>query len=334
MRLQLLFCLALNAAFVSLAFAQETPNAGAQRGYMISPGDEISGKVLGEPQYDFVSTVNENGMIYVPFSPENKPVNVKCRSELELRNDITNLLAKYLRNPQIGINIKKNYRTATIYGEVNKPMEVELRRKATLVELIAMAGGMKEEAGGMIQVIRTQPPLCTDNFSEKDRWVSASGDPTDAPSRLFSLSNVKLAREESNPVIYPGDVILVQKAAPVYITGEVMAPQGIYLKEGGTSLYEAIAKISGLKPEAKTKEVKIFRLKANSLDRDHRDTIVANLDLIRKGVEKDVMLEPYDIIQVDKSKDSIAMTILKVVAGIGKQAANQVTGGLGYRIAY
>ncbi len=308
--------------------AQE-PNV--QRGYLLTPGDEISGKVLGEPQYDFVSTVNDNGMIYVPFSPENKPVIAKCRSELELRHEITTLLSKYLRNPQVSLNIKKNYQTATIYGEVKKPAQVELRRRVTLVEMLAMAEDTKEEASGLIQVIRTQPPTCTDNFSAKDIWKSETGDPSDAPSRLFSLSAVKLGKEEANPVIYPGDVIMVLRASPVYITGEVIAPQGIYLKEGGTSLYEAIAKISGLKPEAKAKDIKIFRKKLNS---DSRDTISANLDLIRKGEQKDIMLEPYDIIQVDKAKDSMALTILKAVAGFGKQAVGSMTSGLSYRIAY
>ena len=328
MKLQLLLCLLVAFAAVGIVSGQETT---PQKGYLISPGDEITGKVLGEPQYDFVSTVNENGMIYVPFSPENKPVIAQCHSEQELRAEITGLLARYLRNPQISINIKKNYRTATIYGEVNKPMEVELRRKATLIELLAMAGGIKEEAGGMIQVIRTQPPVCVDNISAKDRWVSDSGDPTDAPSRTYSLSSVRLGREDANPSIYPGDVIMVQKASPVYITGEVIAPQGIYLKEGGTSLYEAISMVSGLRPEAKSKEVKIFRLKSNSKD---REVIVANLDLIRKGQATDPMLAPNDIIQIDKAKDSMGMTILKAVIGLGKQAAGQVTGGLGYRIAY
>lgn len=299
-----------------------------QKGYPIGPGDEITGHVLGEKEYDFVAIVNENGVIEVPFS-EN-PVVVRCQSERELRTNLIKLLSKYLKSPMLSVTVKRNYRTATIYGEVNKPMEVELRRKITLIELLAIAGGPKEEADGMIQVIRTQPALCS-NDSDGGIWKSSTGGPTDAPSRMFSLKNVNLGNEDSNPVIYPGDVIMVQKAAPVYITGEVVAPQGIYLKEGGTSLLQAIGQISGLRAEAKTKDVKIFRLKPNSKD---RDTITANLDLIRAGKEKDIMLKPYDIIQVDKSKDSMAVTILKVVVGIGKQAASSVTGGLGYKIAY
>jgi len=61
--------------------------------------------------------------------------------------------------------------------------------------------------------------------------MAESNNGTDVPSRLYSLSNLRLGREEANPVIYPGDVIVVKKALPVYITGEVVAPQGILLKK-------------------------------------------------------------------------------------------------------
>ena len=261
MKFYAIFGFVVSVFLSGLVSAQDAPvGTVVQKGYMISPGDEITGKVLGETQFDFVATVDENGRIEVPFS--NEPVVAKCRSEREVRGDINTLLSKYLKSPLLSVTIKKNYRTATVYGEVEKPTEVELRRRLTLVEMLAISGGVKEEAGGMIQIIRTQRPQCVGD-KDDSIWTSNSADPTDAPSRMFSLSSVRLGKEESNPVIYPGDVIMVQKASPVYITGEVIAPQGIYLKEGGTSLYEAIAKISGLKPEAKTKDVKIFRLKAN-----------------------------------------------------------------------
>jgi protein involved in polysaccharide export with SLBB domain len=77
---------------------------------------------------------------------------------------------------------------------------------------------------------------------------------------MYSLTNLRQGKDEANPIIYPGDVIVVQKAAPVYVTGEVIAPQGIFLKEGGTSLTEAIAKVNGARREAKTKDIKIYRL--------------------------------------------------------------------------
>ena len=182
----------------------------------------------------------------------------------------------------------------------------------------------------MIQVFRTQAPMCSD-ATEDSLWKNNTGDASDVPSRLYSLSSVRLGKEEANPVIYPGDVIVVQKASPVYITGEVVAPQGIYLKEGGLSLTEAIAKIGGVRREAKTKDIKIYRLKANSKD---REIISANYDQIKKGLQKDVILEPYDIVEVDKAKENIGLSIMKIALGAAKGGITSVTGGLGTRVLY
>jgi polysaccharide export outer membrane protein len=311
--------------------AQELPvDLSKAKGYLLGPGDEITGKVLGEPQFDFVATVNEDGKIEVPFF--DKPVVAKCKTERELRIDVTALLGKYLRTPQLSLRVtdRKSRPPATIYGEVRTPQQVGLMRKATLVELIAFSGGVTEEAGGMIQVFRTQPPMCAEDKEDSD-WKAETGDPTDVPSRMYSLASVKLGKEEANPVIYPGDVIVVQKAAPVYIVGEVVAPQGIYLKEDGLSLTEALAKIGGVRREARTKDITIRRLKVNSKD---REIISANYDLIKKGQQKDIMLEPYDIVEVDKAKDSIASAILKIAIGAGRGVISSVSGGVGYRVLY
>ncbi len=331
MILKSLFCLLLIFVATGIASAQDVPvSAVLQKGYMVGPGDEITGKVLGEPQFDFVATVDEDGKIEVPFF--DKPVMAKCRSERELRTDITALLAKYLRSPQIAVRVteRKSRPPATIYGEVRKPEQVVLMRKATLVELLAGAGGVTDEAGGMIQIFRTQPPICNDGDADSN-WTPESNVSGDVPSRMYSLSSVRSGKDEANPVIYPGDVIVVQKASPVYITGEVVAPQGIYLKEGGLSLTEAIAKIGGVRREAKTKDIKIYRLKSNSKD---RDVLTANYDLIKKGEQKDIMLEPYDIVEVDKSKKSIGQTILEVVAGAARSGVSSLSGGLGTRVLY
>lgn len=331
MKSTVLFVFAAILIIIQTVSAQSPPvDVQVQKGYLVGPGDEITGKVLGESQFDFVATVDEDGKIEVPFF--DKPLIAKCRSERELRTDITTLLAKYLRSPQISIRVteRKSRPPATIYGEVRTPQQVVLMRKATLVELIAFSGGVTEEAGGMVQVFRTQPPLCSASGEDSD-WKANTGDLTDVPSRMYSLGSVKLGKEEANPIIYPGDVIVVQKASPVYITGEVVAPQGIYLKEGGLSLTEAIAKIGGVKREARTKDIKIYRLKANSKD---REVIAANYDQIKKGQQKDIMLEPYDIVEVDKAKKSIGQTILELVAGAARTGLSSVTGGVGTRVLY
>jgi polysaccharide biosynthesis/export protein len=329
---KLLFSVIVLCFWAGLGLSQDIPvDMQKAKGYQLYPGDEVTGKVLGENQFDFVSTVNEDGYIEVPFFP--KPINAKCRTERELRADVTQLLSTYLRSPQLSLRItdRKSRPPATIYGEVRMPQQVLLMRKATLVELLAFSGGVTEEAGGTIQVFRTQAPFCSDGV-EENIWKNDSNDPTSVPSRTYSLANVKLGKEDANPIIYPGDVIVVQKASPVYITGEAIAPQGIYLKEGGMTLTEAIAKIGGVRREAKTKDIKIYRLKsANAKD---RDIISVNYDLIKSGKQKDIKLEAYDIVEVDKAKDSIAQSILKIAVGAGRQAVGSLSGGVGYRVLY
>src|SRR5215207_3089806 len=94
----LAFCLS-----VAISGQNIPVSTDAGKGYLIGPGDEITGKVLGEEQFDFVATVDENGKIEVPFF--DKPVMAKCLSERELRTEVTKLLAKYLRSPQLSLRV-------------------------------------------------------------------------------------------------------------------------------------------------------------------------------------------------------------------------------------
>jgi polysaccharide biosynthesis/export protein len=329
MKLKVLVLFALALCTSQLALAQE--NITIPRGYLLGPGDVISITVYGEDQLNVkAATVDEDGKIQIPLFEQG--VVAQCRTEKELTADVRQLLTKYLKNPQVSVRVEqRNSRPpATVYGEVRQPMQVVLMRQTRLLELLSTASGVTDDAGGMIQVFRTRKPMCNEASGDTD-WIAQNTDKTDVPSRMYSLLSVQQGREESNPVILPGDIVVVTRAAPVYITGEVVSPQGIYLKNGSLSLTEAIAKIGGVRREAKTKDIKIYRLKTNS---EQREIISVNYDLIKKGQQKDVMLEPYDIVEVDKSKKSIAQIILETVAGTAKTALGGFGGGLPQRILY
>lgn len=300
------------------------------RAYLIGPGDRITGKVLGEEEFSFESIVDDDGRIQIPFSDDG--VMAKCRSEKQLRAGVIELWSKYLKNPQVTVQVteRKSRPPVTIYGEVKQQQQIDLRREARLLELISFAGGVTEEAGGLIQVFRTRPPLCND-ATEDNLWKAETNDSLDVPSRMYSIGSVRKGRDDANPVILPGDIIVVQKAAPVYFTGEVRQATGVLIKDGGLSLSQAIAMVGGVNREAKTKDIKIYRLKENSKD---RDIIAVNYDLIKKGEQKDVMLEPYDIVEVDKSKKSVGQVIFETLTGTAKTAIGGLGGGLPQMILY
>ncbi|MFN2500592.1 MAG: polysaccharide biosynthesis/export family protein [Pyrinomonadaceae bacterium] len=317
--------------FVGPVCAQAPVGLQVNKSYQLGPGDEIAGKVLGEPGYDFTATVNEDGNIELAFSPD-QPIVAKCKTERELRDEISRRLGKYLKNPYLTVQVtKRNSRPpVSIYGEVRTQGQVLLMRKTTLVELLAFSGGAMEDAGGTIQVFRTQPPLCAESNDDQS-WRLANKSGLDVHSQTYNLADVVMGKEDSNPIIYPGDVISVPKAKVVYMTGEVVAPQAIYLKEGGLTLSVALAKVSGVRREAKTKNIKIQREKPGT---NEREIISVNYDQIKAGKGKDIMLQPNDIVGVDVAKESIGLSVLKMVIGTGKTALFSLGQSIPPRVLY
>lgn len=320
MKIKILLGFFLTLGLFQCSFGQDIPvTAEPARGYLVGPGDEITGKVLGEPQFDFVTTIDEDGKFQVPFFDQ--PVVASCRTEKELRADVTQLLSKYLKSPQVSVRVtqRKSRPPATVYGEVKKEQQIDLRRNARLLEIISFAGGETEKSNGMVQVFRTQRMMCVEAGNKSDDWMADAEINSGVPSRQYSLTALRSGSEAANPMIYPGDLIVVQKANPVYVIGEVNALREIPLTGNGLSLSEAIAQSGGFSRQAKTKEVTIRRLKANSKD---REVIAVNYDQIKKGTQKDIVLQPYDIVEVDKAKKSVAQVVLEIATGSVKNAAN------------
>jgi len=310
MSFRIFFGVILFASVSFRMFAQKPPEP--QQGYLIGPGDVIVGKVLGEAQFDFEATVDPDGRMSIPFVDQ--PVPAACKTELELKGDVTKLLARYLKVPQISIRVtQRNSRLpVSIYGAVQQQRQVDLTRRAHLLELISLVGGVTEKAGGMIQVFRTKPPVCADDKAIAE-WRAGTTEGMGIPSQMYSLASLRQGRDEANPEIFAGDIIVVQKAAPVYVMGEVRQPGTWDIPEGGLPLTQAIAMSNGLTREAKSKTIKIYRRKQGSTN---PDVLVANFEGIRKGTEKDLILQPFDIVEVGKSPKKFTDYLLDFVVGL------------------
>ncbi|MEO6333534.1 MAG: polysaccharide biosynthesis/export family protein [Pyrinomonadaceae bacterium] len=311
MYLRFLSVFVLAFPFAIAALGQNLPVVPtSQKAYLIGPGDEITVKVLGESEFDFVTTVDENGKIEVPFVEA--AIVAKCLSERELRTEVTRLLSKYLKSAQLNLRVDRKSRPpVSVYGEVRQQQQFNLTRRAYLLELLTVVGGESEKSGGMITVFRTRPPMCGE-AAQADDWTTADGG-LGAPSKTYSIANLKQGIEGSNPEIFAGDVILVHKAAPIYITGEVVRPGEMNIPEGGLMLTQAVAMANGITREAKTKNITIRRRKSGSPD---PELIAVNYDQIKKGNQKDVLLEPFDIVTVDKARKSFTDILIDTLTGL------------------
>lgn len=293
----------INRETVAQAAAKVDKTPVAPRGYLLGPGDELDIKVMGEPQFDGRYAVDEDGKIVLAFV--NKPIQASCRTELEVKNEVAAALSKYLKNPIFSFRVvEKNSRPpAVVYGEVRIPGKIEMQRQVRLLEILSFSGGWTEKAGGTVQIFHTQPVQCPEPGSEIEPQQSADG--VNVPFKVYKISELSSGNPVANPVIRPGDVVDVKKAPPVFVVGEVRNPppaDSLTIPESGLTLTDAIYRSGGLTREAKKKDVKIYRVKSGSSE---REIIAANLDQIKKQKEKDITLQPYDVVEVEKAPKSI-----------------------------
>ncbi len=136
-----------------------------------------------------------------------------------------------------------------------------------------------------------------------------------APLEIVKLSELRAGKSHANPIIRPGDYILVTEAEPVYVIGSVMAPQSVYLTEQLT-LSRALAMVGGVRKEGKLNDVRIHRQKPGAQD---QEIIHVDYNAIRKNKAPDVLLQAYDVIDVPEagmfSSGRIGSTLLGALTG-------------------
>jgi polysaccharide export outer membrane protein len=259
-----------------------------------------------------VSTVDDDGKIEVPFN--DAPILAMCKTERELRIEVGKLLSRYLKNPQLNLRVtQRNSRPpVSIYGEVRQQQQFDLKRRVRLLDVLSAAGGVTEKSGGMIVVYHTRPPVCADAATIA-AWKTTAGNDLDVPSATYSIASLREGSNEANPEIFPGDIVVVQKAAPVYVVGEVVHPGEFSIPEGGLPLTQAVAMASGITREAKTNSIKVYRRKAGS---PQPEALSFNYDSVRKGQAKDLMLEPFDIVEVGKAPKKITDYLTEFLIGL------------------
>jgi polysaccharide export outer membrane protein len=301
--------------------------------YLLGPGDVLDLRVYNEPQFNGTLIVNDEGNLEVPFVET--PIPAQCRSDREIKQDVVKALSKYLNKPQVSLQIRemRSRPPAVVFGAVRAPSRVQMQRRVRLLDLLATTGGVTESAGGNIQVFHTEPLLCPDPEEDIAKPVAsfAPGDATEVRYDLYSLTDLKLGKPEANPVMRPGDIIIVTEAQPIYITGAVVAPQGVYLRDGKMSLKQAIAMVGGLRREAKASAIIIWR---NKKDSKEPEKMVINFNDIKKEKSPDIALMPYDIIEVPDNSGSLGIRLRDMVIGGASGGITSVAQTLPLRVIY
>jgi len=257
--------------------------------YRIGPEDLLEITVFEDDKLNKTVRVSSQGNVTLPLIGT---LRVKGLTANELEKEIRELLAeKYLQNPNVSVFIKeyRNQRIA-VMGAVEKPGVFDITGQRTILDMLGMAGGLKEDAGQMLFLIRSPIP------GERGPEGSAGALPETLVIDLDALlisGNLTL-----NLPVSHGDVLNIPISGKIFVGGEVFKPGGFLLKGKRMTINQAIAMAEGLKPTADGTQSTIFRY----LGRDgQRESIPVDLYAVHKGKAEDLILKENDIIIVPKS---------------------------------
>jgi polysaccharide export outer membrane protein len=253
------------------------PNTGATKppaivreSLLIGRGDLLHITVFREPDLEQKVRVKDSGEIDLDLAGT---VKVEGLTAAEAAKAIAQLYLQghYLNHPQVSVFLEE-YATQNIsvLGQVNKPGVFAITTTRSLLDVLAMAGGLTEVADRHITVQRANKSGNSVVFL-----------PNDAASSLGAKT-----------VVYPGDTVLVPKAGIVYVLGDVARPGGYVMQDDARlTVLQAVAMASGANRTAKEDATRLIR-KVNG---SYQESTVPLHD-IERGKKADIQLEADDVL--------------------------------------
>jgi polysaccharide export outer membrane protein len=249
--------------------------------YRIGPKDLLDISVFGLDELTKTVRVSEDGKISLPLIGE---VEVEGITKTELEKKLSQLLEeKYLQNPQVTVFIREyQSKRVSVLGAVRNPGPYELLGRQTLLQIISQAGGITNESGKEIIVIRE-----VEDGASKALKISIED--------LFLKGDAKL-----NIPLQPNDIvnIPIDKIVYVYVFGQVRKPGALEAKKSNIpTLLQAIAQAGGFSERASKGKVLIKRI-----DDDGKEIkIKVNVKSIIKGKRRDIQLLENDVVFVPET---------------------------------
>lgn len=263
----------------------------SSRDYRIGPQDLLEITVFEVEKLNKTLRVSSQGNINLPLLGILK---VKGLTADELEKELRSLLAeKYIQDPQVNVLIKE-YRNQriSVMGAVKNPSVFDVTGSKTVLDMLAMAGGLREDAGQLLFLLR--PP----KLDEEPLKAEKRGDEPKPEAFVIDLEGLLVEGNLSlNLLLLHGDVINIPVAGKVFVGGEVKSPGG-FMKGKKMTLNQAIILAGGVNFKANASETKIIRYSEKGTD---KEILTFNVYTIQKGKAKDPYLRENDIIFVPAS---------------------------------
>lgn len=248
--------------------------AHGQETIKIGPADTVHVKILEDPELEQSVKVTDSGDIPLILGGNVQITNLTlAQAAAAIARDLKE--KGYVLNPHVTVTIDQYVnQNVSVLGQVHSPGLYPIGTSRSIVDILAMAGGITDAADRHITIQRKGTKTRLDYF----------------------FSNDAKATLESSTLVYPGDTIIIPKVEVVYILGDVGHPGGYPMttNDSRLSVLQAVAFAGGTLPNAVPSSARLVRKQPNG---EYAD-IPLPLGAMQKGKKPDIALQADDIIYV------------------------------------
>jgi polysaccharide export outer membrane protein len=274
-----------------------TASAATTESLLIGPGDRLFVHVIDTPEADQHPTVTDAGEIPVIGIGNVKVSGLTPAGAASIIHDGL-IAAHYMNHPEVSVAIEQ-YATqnVSVLGEVKASGTYPIATPRSILDVLALAGGLNDVA-------------------DRNILIERHGDPLHNVHYLFSNNAERAVSEQAT--VNPGDTVIVSKAGIVYVLGNVNRPGGFVMSnnESKMTLLQALAIAGGVTNSAKLGHARLLRTEPDGT-RSDRQLSVGDL---QKGKIPDIAMSPGDVLYVPFSFARNTATM--GAAGIASAAAS------------
>ena len=239
-------------AWVVMTLALTASTAMAQQaGPKIAARDQLTIAVFGVERLSGKFPVDVDGTVNYPLVGTVRVAGLTTRElEAELGRQLTEG-GFFTVVPQITVDLEQTpNKRVTVTGAVRSAGQIMFAGELTVLDAIVRAGSPTADAGDEALVIRNPQATVADGAAEGTNGV--------INVNLRELQSGNVAAH--NVVLQDGDLVVVQRAQSVYVSGQVRSPGAVRI-ETGTTVLQVLALAGGVSERGTTRGLRILRNK-------------------------------------------------------------------------
>jgi polysaccharide export outer membrane protein len=269
--------------------------------YVIAKDDLLDIDVVGVQELSREVRVDGDGMLTLPMLE--RPVMAAGLTLDQLSEAIRKDLlgAGLLTDPQVTVTVKSSsFNSVVLSGAVRKPGIYPIYGHTTLLDVLAQAEGLSDDASGTATVTHAE----TAPGEPRPNAARAAQDASAATSRTVKVDIWRLWQNGDaslNVDLYPGDRVMVQRAGMIYVVGGVNRAGGFVLSndQERMTVLKAIALAGNFTRESKPTKAVIIRKTSDAPG--GRQEIPVDLKKVLSSRAPDQQLLASDVLYVPES---------------------------------